>query len=380
VPPSYDALAASQNSDDELRTLLGSIIALRLEKLRIPGTTVSIYCDTSTKRPRPYVPGPLRLQVFPSVHDLSHPGIKATTKLIAERFMWPGVQKDCRTWARACQSCQHSKVSRLTVTPLSYFTPPAARLLHVHVDLVGPFPMSAVYRCCLTAVDRFTRWPEVVPITTDQGRQFESQLFHSLARLCGIQLSRTTAHHLACNGLLERFHRTLKAAIMCHADQNWTEAFPLVLLGIRTAFKEGLQASVAELVYGEPSSIPGEPLSIPGELLTPTAEPADPAHLITEFRRHMARLRPVPAARHASPATFVHIDLEKCTHVFLRQDTHAGLWSPLTVAPTGCPRGEIRHCIFSSLCQPTGSSRPTCSVKQTAEARTSTHQPPRHQP
>jgi transposase InsO family protein len=81
-------------------------------------------------------------------------------------------------------------------------------------------------------------------ITTDQGRQFESQLFHSLARLCGIQLSRTIAHHPAANGLVERFHRPLKAAIMCHADQQWTEAFPLVL-GIRTSFKVGLQASVA---------------------------------------------------------------------------------------------------------------------------------------
>jgi cleavage and polyadenylation specificity factor subunit 1 len=57
-------------------------------------------------------------------------------------------------------------------------------------------------------------------ITTDQGRQFESQLFHSLAKLCGIQLSRKTAHHPAANGLVERFHLTLKAAIMCHADQQ----------------------------------------------------------------------------------------------------------------------------------------------------------------
>jgi hypothetical protein len=44
---------------------------------------------------------------------------------------------------------------------------------------------------------------------------------------------------------VERFHRTLKAAIMCHVDQQWTEALPPVLLGIRTAFKEDLQASVA---------------------------------------------------------------------------------------------------------------------------------------
>jgi hypothetical protein len=79
------------------------------------------------------------------------------------------------------------------------------------------------------------------------------------------------------------------------------------------AFKD-LQASVAELMYGKP-------LRIPSELLTPTAESVDPAHLITEFRQHMAHLRPVPASCHASPATFVHSDLKKCTHVFLHQNT-----------------------------------------------------------
>jgi hypothetical protein len=36
--------------------------------------------------------------------------------------------------------------------------------------------------------------------------------------------------------------------------------------GFRTAFKEDLQASVAELVYGEP-------LRIPGELPTPSQQP-----------------------------------------------------------------------------------------------------------
>jgi cleavage and polyadenylation specificity factor subunit 1 len=223
---------------------------------------------------------------------------------------------------------------------LGYFTLPAARFLHIHIDLVGPLSTSAGYTYCLTAVDHFTRWPEVIPIpditadtmartlltgwishlgcpqtiTTDQKWQFESQLFQSLAKMCGIQLSWTTAHHPTVNGLVECFHQTLKAAIMCHADQRWTEVLPLFLLGIRTAFKEDLQASVTELVHGEP-------LRIPGELLTPNANPVDPALLITELHQHMARLRPVPAAHHACPATFVHKDLRKCTHVFLCQDT-----------------------------------------------------------
>jgi hypothetical protein len=34
----------------------------------------------------------------------------------------------------------------------------------------------------------------------------------------------------------------------------------------------------------------------------------------------MARLKPVPALHHASSATFVHKDLQNCTHVFLRED------------------------------------------------------------
>jgi hypothetical protein len=33
----------------------------------------------------------------------------------------------------------------------------------------------------------------------------------------------------------------------------------------------------------------------------------------------MARLRLVPATRHANPGTFIHKDLINCTHVFLRQ-------------------------------------------------------------
>jgi len=132
--------------------------------------------------------------------------------------------------------------------------------------------------------------------------------------MCGIHLSRTTPHHPAANGLVERLHSTLKAAIMCHAEERWTDALPLVLLGIRTAYKEDLQSSAAELVYGEP-------LRVPGELLLPAAPRFEASTFIEQLRRHMDQLRPTPAARHASPATFIHKDLRDSTHVFLRQDS-----------------------------------------------------------
>lgn len=30
--------------------------------------------------------------------------------------------------------------------------------------LIGPLPMSSNYKYCLTFIDRYTRWPEVIPL------------------------------------------------------------------------------------------------------------------------------------------------------------------------------------------------------------------------
>jgi hypothetical protein len=75
-------------------------------------------------------------------------------------------------------------------------------------------------------------------ITTDQGRQFESRLFHSLTSMCGIHLSRTTAFHPAANGLVERMHRSLKAAIMCREQERWNEAFPSSFSGCALSLRK----------------------------------------------------------------------------------------------------------------------------------------------
>jgi len=212
---SLKALAEAQATAVELTNLLQGTTTLRLEKIQVPGSDVALHCDITTNRPRPYVSKTLQRQVFYSLRGLGHLGTRATAKLISQRFVWPGVQKDCCAWAQACQSCQRSKISRHTTIPLGDFTLPTSWFQHVHIDIVGPLPTSDGFRYCLTAVDHFTCWPEAIPlqyitaetvarallsgwitrygcpqtITTDQGRQFESQLFHSLANMCGIHLS-----------------------------------------------------------------------------------------------------------------------------------------------------------------------------------------------
>jgi cleavage and polyadenylation specificity factor subunit 1 len=122
---------------------------------------------------------------------------------------------------------------------------------------------------------------------------FPIPAFHSLAKMCGIHFCRTTPHHPAANGLVERLLSKLKAAIMCHMDEKWIDALPLVLLGIRTANKEDLQSSAAELVYGEP-------LRVSGELLIQAAPKVEASAFIQQLRRFMDQLRPNATARHAS--------------------------------------------------------------------------------
>jgi cleavage and polyadenylation specificity factor subunit 1 len=237
--------------------------------------------------------------------------------------------------------------------PLGRFNLPSARYFHWHVDLVGPLPVSSGFWYCLTAIDRYTRWPEAAPlsditaeavakafvsvwvarfgcsqqITTDEGRQFEVRFFKTLATITGSSLTRTTAWHTASNGMVERLHRQLKAALMCHADEYWAKALPLVLLGIRSAWTEDLKASSAELMSGSP-------LRLPDDFFAPSpAACTDVTDFASRMTVHIGKRRPVPASRHAVPSAFIFKNLATASHVLLRNGALQGALQAPYVGP-----------------------------------------------
>ena len=335
-------MAKTQVTDPQIRSLQSSPSSTLVEAVPLPNSTNLLYCDASTGTKN--VPLSWRRIVFDSLHGLSHPGIRATQKLITSRFVWPGINSDVRRWTRSCIQCQRAKVQGHTKTPLTSFRTPDSRFDVIHINLVGPLPPS---RGFTYLVDRFTRWPEAIPLTsitsdavaqaflsgwisrfgvpstivTDRGCQFESHLWSNLMTLLGSKRSRTTAYHPQANGMVERFHRQLKAALKAQPNPDaWMDSLPLILLGIRTALKEDISTTSAEMVYGTTLCLPGEYF-----VSSPNSTLSDPSHFVSKLKSHFHSVRPIPPRTTQRNSNLPH-GLSTTTHVFVR---HGGVRKPL---------------------------------------------------
>lgn len=147
-PMDYTVLTASQQDDEEIKAYVERESNLCLKRIEVPRTEVAVYCDTATSPPRPFLTGPFRQTAFDAIHNLAHPGIKSTTKLVAQRYVWPSMRTDCRNWARTCVPCQRAKIIRHVATPRGEFVAPSRRFEHVHIDIIV-MPVSEGRRYCL---------------------------------------------------------------------------------------------------------------------------------------------------------------------------------------------------------------------------------------
>ena len=101
---------------------------------------------------------------------------------------------------------------------------------------------------------------------TDFGSQFTAEVMKEVSRLLSLQQLTTTPYHPMCNGLVERFHATMKQMLrrMCaERPKEWDKYLPALLFAIREVPQESLGFSPFELLYGR--SVRG-PMAILREL------------------------------------------------------------------------------------------------------------------
>jgi Integrase zinc binding domain/RNase H-like domain found in reverse transcriptase len=161
-PVTVAEIAAAQPSCADCASAPQSSV-LRVQRMVVDGQELLV--DTSSGVIRPLIPAVLRRRLFDAVHGLVHPGIRATTRLISSRFLWPGLAKDVTAWCRDCASCQAAKVTVQHKAAVVNFPNTTCRFSQVHVDLVGPLPAAVNgFAYIFTAVDRATRWLEAFPL------------------------------------------------------------------------------------------------------------------------------------------------------------------------------------------------------------------------
>ncbi len=208
----------------------------------------------------------------------AHLGRKRTLERLNRRFYWPGMSTDVKQLLQECVECQKGNRSKLGKVPLINLPVIGTPFDRVAMDIVGPLPMTErKNRYVLTLMDMATRYPEALPLRridtetvadaliqffarfglpkellSDRGSNFTSQLMKEVNKRLGITQIFASPYHPETNGMLERWHSTLKAMMRKSGKgrKEWDLLLPMLLFAYREATHEATGFSPFELLFG----------------------------------------------------------------------------------------------------------------------------------
>ena len=211
------------------------------------------------------VPRCLRNLILKGWHDENcHAGFDRLYASIKERYYWPLMYLQTKTFVETCATCQASKrpirPHNANLHPL-----PVHGLFHTwSVDIIGPIsPASSPggARYIILAVEHLSAWPEAIPlvsteasvvakvlydnifvrygcpyrILSDRGANFVSTLVSELCKLFKVKRALTSSYHPMTNGKNERLNSYLWQALRscCDKYENWAEYLAPILMAYR---------------------------------------------------------------------------------------------------------------------------------------------------
>ena len=235
---------------------------------------------TLGEKKRFVVPKPQRQALVEIAHDRSgHFSVAKTRAILNNKFTWPNMASDINNHISAC--IKYKQFNKTAHKQAPFHTRPVITEPYdeIALDIIGPLPRSKQgYRFALTAICMASRWPEVYPlknteaesianalieflstngipskILTDQGSQFMSKIMTQTCQILGITHITTVPYRPQGNGVLERFHGTLKPILAKTSSDHidWVSLLPLALSALRAIPCRFTGFSPAELVFGK---------------------------------------------------------------------------------------------------------------------------------
>ncbi|XP_064080620.1 uncharacterized protein LOC135197485 [Macrobrachium nipponense] len=230
------------------------------------------------------VPRKLQTRVLQLAHDGlgGHFGVNRTARLLEGKFYWPGWRKSVKTYVTSCPACQRVGKPNEVVpkAPIQNIPSVGVPFQDVVIDYYTPEgrrKQKTGNSHVLTIIDRFTRYPEAIPvrstssknavkallhffcrfgfpatIQSDGGSHFMSKEFRDSLASHGITHLHSTPYHPESQGIIERFHQTLGARLSTLIEENgggWEDNLPYALFSIRQAPSETLGYSPFELLF-----------------------------------------------------------------------------------------------------------------------------------
>jgi transposase InsO family protein len=221
-------------------------------------------------RGRMVIPSKLRQAVMSMLHD-GHPGVVAMRELARFSVWWPQIDIAVENYVKSCQSCQAAR-SQEPLVPLFAWNVPEEPWSRIHIDYAGPFRN----KMWLVIVDAFTKWIEVIPMSTttseataralrqvfahfgfprslvsDNGPQFTSEEFAHFMKSNNITHMKSTPYHARTNGLAERAVRTFKDRIKAAGESCDVDLeLQRFLFSYRNTPTKATGRSPAEVMFG----------------------------------------------------------------------------------------------------------------------------------
>ena len=235
------------------------------------------------------VPKDLRWRVVAACHDSSayggHMDAARTCARVKRHFWWSRLYSDVFDYVGGCLVCRSAAKRTAGPAPISSHRVPTRPFEFLGIDLIAMPEAASGNRYAMVVMDHFSRYATVVAIPdktaatvaraltrhvllihgppetllSDQGTEFDNVLMRELARIFGFKKISTTPYRPQCDGLVERFNRTLLRLLRCFVDgaqANWDDVLPYVLFSYNTAVSSATGEAPFSIIFGRDPPTP----------------------------------------------------------------------------------------------------------------------------